>query len=253
MKAEKGIKYANIIGGKVAWIFTSNEMSEWNENDLQVVAIPKEYEDSIEVGTPYHDDFQIITKIPTQEGVSYAMLSENNALIYAFSHADRTHYIDGERVVIIPNEQIQEVKEGDVYNHETKQFELDMEYVRSLYIGLANKSYDSVIRVIMGEDTPLSEMISWETQEKEAKAYLESKDIAQAGSIALMAQTQGRDIEEFANKILEKAQKYRVASSFLIGYRQKIIKELENASDIEQIRAAQFNSEYVYSVLNKEE
>ena len=96
----------------------------------------------------------------------------------------------------------------------------------------------------MGENTPLSEMISWETQEKEAKAYLANNDVAQAPNIVIMATTQGRDISEFANKIIEKAQKYRMASSFLIGYRQKVIKTLESASDVISLRNAKFDKDF---------
>lgn len=249
MKAQDNIKYANIVSGVVSWIFTKNDMSEWNENDLLVVEIPKNLVSKVSVGTEYNNGFVFHETIPTEDNVVYAMLDSNNALLYTFTKEQKQSYTADEKVVTIPNIQINEIKVGDVYNNDTKSFNVDLEYVRNLYINLTNDSYSALINIIMGEDTPLTEMISWETQEKEAKAYLQTNDIAQASSISVMATTQGRDINEFANKIIEKAHKYRVASSFLIGYRQKVIKELENANNIESIRASKFDKDYVLQQL----
>lgn len=36
-----------------------------------------------------------------------------------------------------------------------------------------------------------------------------------------------------------------MASSFLIGYRQKVIRALESASDVTSLRDAQFDKDYV--------
>lgn len=250
MKAQDNVTYANIVAGVVAWIFTKNDMSEWNENDLNIVEIPKDLVSKVSVGTEYkHNNFIINELIPTSENVTYGVLDSNNCLLYAFTKEQRQSYDSNEKVVVIPNEEVNEVKAGDVYNEKTKSFELDLEYVRHLYIKMANAGYENVINMVMGEDTPLTEIVSWETQEREAKAFLETKDETKASSIVVMAQTQGRDITEFANKIIEKAQKYRTASSFLIGYRQKIIKQLENAKDAESLRLAKFDYEYVMGVL----
>lgn len=246
MIAKDDTTYANIVGNKVVWIFTKNDMPEWNENDLHVVSIPKKLLGKVKVGTEYiNDNFVIKKEIATKDNVLYGVLGENNELLYSFTKEQREFYNDDEKVVIIPAKEALEVCEGNIYDENAKSFLLDLEHVRNLYMKLANESYNAVINIIMGEDTPLSEMISWETQEKEAKAYLANNDVAQAPNIVIMATTQGRDISEFANKIIEKAQKYRMASSFLIGYRQKVIKALESASDVTSLRNAKFDKDYV--------
>lgn len=246
MIAKDDTTYANIVGNKVVWIFTKNDMPEWNENDLHVVSIPKKLLGKVKVGTEYiNDNFVIKKEIATKDDVLYGVLGENNELLYSFTKEQREFYNDDEKVVIIPAKEALEVCEGNIYDENAKSFLLDLEHVRNLYMKLANESYNAVINIIMGEDTPLSEMISWETQEKEAKAYLANNDVAQAPNIVIMATTQGRDISEFANKIIEKAQKYRMASSFLIGYRQKVIKDLESASDVTSLRNAKFDKDYV--------
>ena len=250
MKAKANTTYANIAGNIVTWIFTKKDMSEWNENDLNIVEIPKDLLSKVSVGTEYRDNNFIINElIQTNENTTYGVLDSNNRLLYSFTKAQRENYNSNEKVVVIPSIQVLEVKEGDLYNEANSSFELDLEYVKSLYMKLANDSYNGVINIVMGEDTPLTEIVSWETQEREAKAFLETNDLTQASSIAVMAQTQGRDITEFANKIIEKAQNYRTASSFLIGYRQKIIKALESATDIEAIRLAKFDNDYVLQTL----
>ena len=246
MIAKDDTTYANIVGNKVVWIFTKNDIPEWNENDLHVVSIPKKLLGKVKVGTEYiNDNFVIKKEIATKDDVLYGVLGENNELLYSFTKEQREFYNDDEKVVIIPAKEALEVCEGNIYDENAKSFLLDLEHVRNLYMKLANESYNAVINIIMGEDTPLSEMISWETQEKEAKAYLANNDVAQAPNIVIMATTQGRDISEFANKIIEKAQKYRMASSFLIGYRQKVIKALESASDVTSLRNAKFDKDYV--------
>lgn len=250
MIAKDDTTYANIVGNKVVWIFTKNDMPQWNEEDLNVVSIPKRLLGKVKVGTEYiNNDFVIKKEIATKDNAVYAVLGENNEFLYSFTKQDRGSYNDDEKVVIISTKEALEVCHGNIYDENAKSFVLDVEYVRSLYIKLANESYNAVIHIIMGEDTPLSEMISWETQEKEAKAYIESNDVAQAPSIALMATTQGRDISEFAHKILEKATKYRMASSFLIGYRQKVIRALETASDVASLRNAKFDKDFVLQEL----
>ncbi|TLE09374.1 hypothetical protein [Helicobacter bilis] len=245
MIAKDDTTYANIVGNKVVWIFTKNDMPEWNENDLHVVSIPKKLINKVKIGTEYiNNDFVIKKEIATKDNVLYGVLGENNELLYSFTKEQKEFYNDDEKVVVIPTNQSFEVCNGNIYDENTESFVLDLEYVRNLYINLANESYNAVINIIMGENTPLSEMISWETQEKEAKAYLANNDVAQAPNIVIMATTQGRDISEFANKIIEKAQKYRMASSFLIGYRQKVIKTLESASDVISLRNAKFDKDF---------
>lgn len=246
MEAKDGITYANIINNEVSYIFTKKELSVWNDNDLKVVEIPKDLIAKVKVGTKYeNNNFVIPEVIESKDGVTYAMLDSKNALLYTFTKESKSEYDKKDNVVEIDSKIINEIKSGDIYDKNKKTFNIDIEYVRSKYLDSINQGYEAAIQMILGEDTPLSEMISWETQEKEAKAFLESKDSKVAPSISVMANTRGVPLDIFANKIIEKANKYRAASSFLIGYRQKLISSLESSKDLESIRKCVFDYEFV--------
>lgn len=246
MEAKDGITYANIINNEVSYIFTKKELSVWNDNDLKVVEIPKDLIAKVKIGTKYeNNNFVIPEVIESKDGVTYAMLDSKNALLYTFTKESKSEYDKKDNVVEIDSKIINEIKSGDIYDKNKKTFSIDIEYVRSKYLDSINQGYEAAIQMILGEDTPLSEMISWETQEKEAKAFLESKDSKVAPSISVMANTRGVPLDVFANKIIEKANKYRAASSFLIGYRQKLISSLESSKDLESIRKCVFDYEFV--------
>lgn len=251
MEAKDGKTYANIINGEVSYIFTKEQLSVWNENDLFVVEIPAKMLDKVKVGTKYENNAFVLPEvIESKENVTYAMLDSNNALLYTFTKETKSEYGKKDNVVEIDSKIVDELQSGDIYDKKKKAFNIDTEFVRKKHLDSINAGYKAAIQMILGEDTPLSEMISWETQEKEAKSYLESKDSKNAPSIALMANTRGVPLDSFASKIIEKATKYRQASSFLIGYRQRLITELESAKDLESIRKVKFDFEYVAKTLN---
>ena len=249
MKAQDNVTYAIIMNDKVVNIFTKETMSEWNENDIHVVEIPKKQVGKVAIGTEYKDNtFNILEYTDTKDNITYALL-EDNKVKSIFTRESIKQYPNTWDVVEIPQELEKYIDIDTLYDKEAKSFTLDIEKIRQQAMNAINSTYNNVIIEIMGENTPISEMLSWETQEREAKAYLETKDIAQAPSISLMAQSQNRDLEEFANKIIEKSTKYRTASSFLIGYRQKIIKDIEAAATIEAILAVNFDMQYVLQTL----
>ena len=249
MYAQDGVTYGIIMNDRVVNIFTKDHMSVWNENDLHVVEIPKDKLDRIKVGTRYkHNAFILENYIPTKENILYAYLKDNVVESF-FTRESLKAYKDTWHVIEIPQELEKFIDIGSVYDTQTQSFIIDIEKARQIRMSEITNSYNNAIIEIMGENTPMSEMLSWETQEREAKAYLETKDMTQAPSITIMAQTQNRDLEEFANKIIEKAKNYRKFSSFLIGYRQGLIKELETANTIEAILQVQFDRKYVLEFL----
>ena len=249
MQAQDGVTYGIIMNDRVVNIFTKDHMSAWNENDLHVVEIPKDKLDRIKLGTRYKDNAFILENyIPTKENILYAYLKDNVVESF-FTRQSLNAYKDTWPVVEIPQELEKFIDIGSVYDTQTQSFIIDIQKARQIRMSEITNAYNNAIIEIMGENTPMSEMLSWETQEREAKAYLETKDMTQTPSITIMAQTQDRDLEEFANKIIEKAKNYRKLSSFLIGYRQGLIKELETANTIEAILQVQFDTKYVAEFL----
>lgn len=250
MKAKDNTTYAVIRNEKVTFLFTKAAMAEWNENDIHAIEVPKNLLNKVQIGTEYKDgQFVIIKMVKTKPNKIHAMLDNENRLSYVFRDTDKPEYKSDDNVVIVQDEQAPEIQVGDLYNAQTKQFETSLEYVRFLYKDECDKLFEGIFDSVCGERVPTTEMISWQLQEAEARAYMVHKESAQVPYIAVMAQTQGRDLEEFATKIIEKADKYRQASSFIIGYRQKVLKDLESAEDIVSLRKARFNVEFVLNGL----
>lgn len=55
MTAKAGKKYALIVNGAVAQIFTSDELSQWDESSILAIELTKKQESSVEVGTRYEN------------------------------------------------------------------------------------------------------------------------------------------------------------------------------------------------------
>lgn len=79
-------KYAVIDNGKVVQIFTKEQMSEWDENTLNVVKIPMNKEDYVLYGTEYRDGAFVYEsleslKLKHKSYLAWASDLDSNALI----------------------------------------------------------------------------------------------------------------------------------------------------------------------------
>lgn len=79
------------------------------------------------------------------------------------------------------------------------------------------------------DKTPSEERLTFERQEREARAYQESKNELDAPFIKVLAEQRGVEFEFLVSKICEKAEKYALASAVLIGKRQKALDEIKKA------------------------
>lgn len=103
-------------------------------------------------------------------------------------------------------------------------------------------SYNEAIKPYI-IDTPDSEMLTWERQESEAKAYQASKNPSDAPLLAKLAENRGVSLEVFANKVIEKSTLYREVSSKLIGKRQALEDRVKVATSLEEIEAIKWEEE----------
>lgn len=103
-----------------------------------------------------------------------------------------------------------------------------------------NNAYENAILSVQKEYIPQTEMLSFETQERESKAYKDSgyTDASLCPFMQSIANARGVDLKTLCDKALEKATLYRQASGMLIGKRQGLqdkIEQVQTKEDLEGI------------------
>ena len=103
-----------------------------------------------------------------------------------------------------------------------------------------NNAYETAILSVQREHIPQTEMLSFETQERESKAYKDSgyTDTSLCPFMQSIATARGVDLKALCDKALEKATLYRQASGMLIGKRQGLqdrIEQIQTKEDLESI------------------
>lgn len=106
-----------------------------------------------------------------------------------------------------------------------------------------NNDYENAILLIQKEYIPQTEMLSFETQERESKAYKDSgyTDTSLCPFMQSIANARGVDLKTLCDKALEKATLYRQASSMLIGKRQGLQDKIEQVQTKEDLEGISWN------------
>lgn len=163
MKAKKNTLYALIENNVVTHIFDSTQLSEWDENAITAIEIPKGK--NIEIGTRYDAN--------TQSFIDKTLQEQKELM------ADRINFL----------------------------FEREVSY--------------------MQERIPQSEKSSYEMQKKEAESFLNDEN-ADTPLLDELARQRSMDKKLLAQKILEKNKIYTEKLAKLLGYKQNLIKQVEN-------------------------
>ena len=103
-----------------------------------------------------------------------------------------------------------------------------------------NNAYETAILSVQREHIPQTEMLSFEIQERESKAYKDSgyTDTSLCPFMQSIATARGVDLKALCDKAIEKATLYRQASGMLIGKRQGLqdrIEQIQTKEDLESI------------------
>lgn len=91
------------------------------------------------------------------------------------------------------------------------------------------------------DKTPNEERLTFERQEREARAYQESKNELDAPFIKVLAEQRGVEFEFLVSKIIEKADKYASISATLIGKRQRYEDLVALATTKEELESIKVN------------
>lgn len=108
-----------------------------------------------------------------------------------------------------------------------------------------NKDYEKAILKVQKDYIPQSEMLSFETQERESLAYKNSKyqDTSLCPFMQAISTARGMDLRTLCDKALEKATLYRQASGALIGKRQCLQDRIELVQSLEELNLIAWESE----------
>lgn len=100
-----------------------------------------------------------------------------------------------------------------------------------------NKAYENAILKVQTEYIPQSEMLSFETQERESLAYKNSnyQDTSLCPFMQAISTSRGMDLRTLCDKAIEKATLYRQASGALIGKRQCLQDRIELVQSLEDL------------------
>ncbi|HEB9325545.1 TPA: hypothetical protein RZK34_000989 [Campylobacter jejuni] len=100
-----------------------------------------------------------------------------------------------------------------------------------------NKAYENAILSVQTEYIPSSEMLSFETQERESIAYKNSnyQDTSLCPFMQTIATARGIDLRTLCDKAIEKATLYRQASGALIGKRQGLQDRVELVQSLDEL------------------
>lgn len=180
MKAKNNKTYAVIDNQEVTHIFTKEDLSEWNADDIFTVELTSEQKEWVRVGMKYDTITQTIIQ-PTLEEYK----------------AQRLEYI--------------------------------------------NRMFDFEINELT-ERIPNDERLSWSIQEAEAKDFKRNRNIENCTFLNILAQIRGDDFEELVNKVYEKNEAFNVKLAKLIGNRQVLQKQIENAQDYKAVLAVEYAS-----------
>ena len=112
--------------------------------------------------------------------------------------------------------------------------------LKSIKLIESNNAYETAILSAQREHIPQTEMLSFETQERESKAYKDSgyTDTSLCPFMQSIANARRVDLKTLCDKALEKATLYRQASGMLIGKRQGLqdrIEQVQTKEDLESI------------------
>lgn len=120
--------------------------------------------------------------------------------------------------------------------------ELDIKVLRDIKLSKINQDYEIIINKLTKEYIPATEMLTWETQERESKLYLESKNPTDCPTMAIIAKARQFDLDLLCQKAIEKSTQYRLASAYVIGLRQGCQDRIETANSKEALDLISFPS-----------
>ena len=116
--------------------------------------------------------------------------------------------------------------------------ELSFDELKELKLNEIETSFKNAMNNL--DKTPDEERLTFERQEREARVYLASNDESKAPFLKALALSREVPLNELAQKVVAKADKYAEISATLIGKRQKCLDEIKKANTKAELERLSF-------------
>lgn len=133
----------------------------------------------------------------------------------------------------------------DKYDYEKKRFIPptleEAKYQQEYYI---NNRFDNELSEFKSSFISPDELDTYQMQADEAKKYMESGNPEDAHYLSILAEQRGESLDDLVLKVIEKNKAYNEKLFTLMGYKQKLMKQLESAQDLEEVAKIEYISPY---------
>lgn len=130
--------------------------------------------------------------------------------------------------------------ESQKYDFDKGEFRIDIEIVRRTKKNKINFEFNQAVQTQVGI-IGFGEVASWKLQEDEARAWVSDNTIATPLVDALLSGRElGETKAELIGKIIAKADAYKMFYGYLLGRLHLRIKQIEEATTIEEVKAVEW-------------
>ncbi len=103
-----------------------------------------------------------------------------------------------------------------------------------------NAACDAILQTLTST-YPASELLTFDKQETEARAYLADSSTTPTPLLTALAAGRGITLADLAGRVMAKADAFAAASGYVIGQRQGLEDQLDAAQTVEAVRAIAVN------------
>lgn len=174
-----------------------------------------------------------------KDSTKYALI-ENGEVTQIFTSAQLREW-DENTILAVEIPENKEVTIGTRYEEALGMFlEKSLQELKEDLKDKITFFYEREVGYMQGE-TPQSEANTFERQRQEAQE-LKNNPNAETPLLLELAKQRGEDKQALAEKILNKNAKYTQRLAKLLGYKQSLIKQVENAENAEALQAIKYIS-----------
>lgn len=115
-----------------------------------------------------------------------------------------------------------------------------MEEAKTAKLTEINAACDAILNAAV-KTYPNSEVLTFDQQTAEAKAYLASGNAADAPLLSALASGRGIEFDDLVNRVMAKHHAFSVLSGIVIGQRQALEDQLDVCTSVEEVNALTVN------------
>ena len=174
----------------------------------------------------------------TDEKCFSVVLKDNGFIDYIdMRKLENAVEVSEETYIKIMQNKVNFYKDGE-FIYKAEIVELSFDELKELKLNEIETSFKNAMSNL--DKTPDEERLTFERQEREAREFLASNDESKAPFLKALAISREVPLNDLAQKVLLKADKYAEISATLIGKRQKALDEIKKATTKAELERISF-------------